>query len=197
MGEVRSYPQDWSGTSPVEMAPKPDSTVSRENPEDSMVYNSFAKFQPAHITISSQKHGALSGGVCETAYTSHAASMTSVKFSSVASESTPNSQDHYELHLGNGVVLYYTEADYCKPPALNGIMSVPEKMYEIWDDTSPSWTGWSPLICRSVPIAVMYWRAFFGNFKKSSGAWSSFRQNFNSIKVCVFFSHMRFFFHRK
>ncbi len=88
----------------------------------------------------------------------------------------------FTLHLARGSSLEYTDADFCDPPSLNGLISSPHAMFAIWDDASTSWKGESPLVIRGIPVAVKYWKTFYQSFK-GRRAWETFKQNWASWQV--------------
>ena len=91
----------------------------------------------------------------------------------------------YNITLGSGKRLEYTEADFLEPPSLNGLVSAPEELYSIWDDTTPEWSGQSPLTIRLTVIAVKYWEEFYRNFT-DRGSWYSFKQNWYTYRVSIY-----------
>jgi len=87
----------------------------------------------------------------------------------------------YVIDLGLGGLLEYNESDDCPPPPLNGMVSSPARLLEIWDDRFSTGKCKSPLVIRGVPVAVKYWQAFYGNFKNKR--WNGIKQMWLSYQV--------------
>ena len=92
----------------------------------------------------------------------------------------------YSILLGAGVQLRYNEADLCEPTSLAGILPDPDRLYSFWDDTSSVWERKSPLVVRTIPVAIKYWKSFYSKFRQQK-VWDSIKQNWHSFRVCVLF----------
>jgi hypothetical protein len=93
----------------------------------------------------------------------------------------------YSISLGAGV-LRYSEADLCEPTSLTGLVSDPDTLYSFWDDASSAWGHRSPLVVRTIPVAMKHWKAFYSKFKHQR-IWDSIKQNWHSFRVstvCTF-----------
>jgi hypothetical protein len=106
----------------------------------------------------------------------------------VNSKTSSSEGDAYSISLGAGVQLRYSEADLCEPTSLTGLVSDPDTLYSIWDDASSAWGNRSPLVVRTIPVAMKHWKAFYSKFKQQR-IWDSIKQNWHSFRVsaaCTF-----------
>ncbi|KAF8221495.1 hypothetical protein L208DRAFT_1414922 [Tricholoma matsutake] len=99
-------------------------------------------------------------------------------FSSVSS---PVNQRQFTLSLACGKLCFYA-ADIPTPSA--GIPFVVEGLAPIWDDSSIYWLGSSPLMIRSVPIALKYWPKIYGN-RNFSTTWTRIKQTWHQWKFVM------------
>jgi len=94
--------------------------------------------------------------------------------------------DTYTVEIGSGNIKY-SDKDFSEYPSLTGFLSSPERLYSIWDDTSPSWKGLSPLMVRGIPIAVKHWKKFYANFKNRE-VWAPHRYYWDTYEVIFDYS---------
>ena len=87
----------------------------------------------------------------------------------------------YTLDLAAGYTLCYYEADVHDPPSFAKSNDV-DLLAKIWDDLSPQWMGWSPLVIRDKPIALKYWMVIYK--RKGTKVWGGIKQTWHSWKVC-------------
>jgi len=102
-------------------------------------------------------------------------------------DSRPDALECYTITLGAGFRFQYLEADLSEPNSLVGLISDPDELYSLWDDTSASWRHRSPLLVRGVPVAIKYWKAFYGNFKQQK-VWDAIKQNWHNFRVIMHLS---------
>jgi hypothetical protein len=97
-------------------------------------------------------------------------------------KTTQIEDDPYSISLGSGAQLRYGEADLYEPRSLAGLISNPDTLHSMWDDTSSAWVCDSLLVIRGVPVAIKHWRDFYSNFKHQN-VWDSIKQNWHNFRV--------------
>ena len=99
----------------------------------------------------------------------------------IRSSSSSGPKKYYVIDFESGERLEYGESDNCPPPSLNGLVSSPARLLEVWDDKFSTGRCKSPLVIRGVPVPVKYWRAYYENFKQKR--WKVMKQTWLSYQV--------------
>lgn len=89
---------------------------------------------------------------------------------------------YFTIRLAAGELRFSSDDIPGPPPA--GIPFVVETLAQQWDDTSVHWLGVSPLIIKSTPIALKYWKDIFGR-GQFSAVWTRIKQTWHRWKVGV------------
>jgi len=101
----------------------------------------------------------------------------------------PNSAIHgsvsptYTVTLARGFQFHYSELDLQQPSTLHRLVSSPDELYSVWDDSSLTWNpNECPLVIRGVSIAIKHWSKFYSNFKRKT-VWDEIKQHWSNFKV--------------
>lgn len=97
----------------------------------------------------------------------------------IASTTSAVSANHFLIRLAHSELQFNNE-DIPEPPA--GIPFLVDTLAQMWDDASPHWLGSSPLIIKSVPVPLKYWRDVYGN-RSSSATWTRIKSTWHRWKV--------------